>query len=395
MENNNTNKKSGEKLKITDITMTDPLYLPPFPGLLHQGDARWGSTGPQMRSASFLHVHTDEGITGISPGSPSPSIQSFIFDVYKPLVVGEDPFQVEKIWEKCYWSQFGSVRRGDPMRALSYIDIALWDIIGKACKQPIHRLLGGHRTQVAAYGSGINLPLPIDALMEQNRMFVDMGFRMVKMKIGQRDWREDLRRIKAVRDTIGDDVDLAVDANNMYGVSTAIAMARRMERYEIYWFEEPILLDNVEGIVQLARSTSIPIAGYELENTKYGFKELIARGAIGICQADATICGGITEWRKIAALAECHGLPVAPHAAPQIHVPLAAAIPNGLIVEWIYTTRVEPYKDPILPQDGVMACKTVPGVGLELRADAFTAFRTPVAGPVQTMNPRFQWPPYA
>lgn len=383
-------------MKVTDITMTDPLYLPPFAdATYHRGDSRQRIAPPLTGRACFLQAHTDEGLIGLAPISSAPDVRAFALDVFKPLVVGEDPFTVEKIWERCYWTHLGSARRGAPMRALSAIDIALWDIIGKACHQPLHRLLGGHRTAVPAYGSGINLPLPLDQLVEQNRRFVAEGFKLVKMKIGQRDWREDLRRIKAVRDAIGDDVDLAVDANNMYGVSTAIAMARRMERYEIYWFEEPILLDNVEGIVQLAKSTSIPIAGYELENTKYGFKELIARGAIGICQADATICGGITEWRKIAALAECFGLPVAPHGANQLHVPLTAAIPNGLIVEWVYTTRLEPYQDPIVPQDGVMTCKTVPGTGLEIRADAVTAFRTPVEGPVRTMNPRYQWPPYA
>jgi L-alanine-DL-glutamate epimerase-like enolase superfamily enzyme len=375
--------------------MTDPLYLPPFPDLnYHRGDSRQSISPPLTGRSCFLCVHTDEGITGISPGSLSPVIRSFVFDVFKPLVVGEDPFQVEKIWEKCYWTQLGSVRRGAPMRALSYIDIAIYDIIGKACKQPIHRLLGGHRTKVAVYGSGINLPLTIEQLVKQNQTFVEQGYKMVKMKIGQKDMREDLRRIKAVRDAVGDDIDIAVDANNMYGVNTAISMAKRMERYEIYWFEEPVLLDNVEGIVKLAKSTSIPIAGYELENTKYGFKELIARGAIDICQADATICGGITEWRKIAALAECYGMPMAPHGANQLHVPMVAAIPNGLIIEWVYTTRIEPYKDPILPKDGMMECKTIPGLGLEINDEAFNKYSTPVESPVRRMNPRYQWPPY-
>jgi len=230
-------------------------------------------------------------------------------------------------------------------------------------------------------------------------MFLDMGFKMVKMKIGQRDKSEDLRRIKAVRDTVGDEVDIAVDANNMYGVNTAIYMAKKMERYDIYWFEEPVLLDNLDGIVRLAKSTSIPIAGYELENTKYGFKELIARGAIGVCQADATICGGITEYRKIAALAECYGIPMAPHGVDQLHVPLTAAIPNGLIVEWMYAlgARIaDLIKDPIVPKDGMMECKTVPGIGIEVSDEAVKKYS---AKPAQIggsrMNPRYQWPPYA
>ena len=371
--------------------MTAPLYLETVAG---RGDARSSFSG--LRAGAFLRVETDEGITGVCPAPPSPDTDALVSDVFKPLVVGDDPFEVEKIWEKVYWTNYGSVRRGAPMRALSYIDIAIWDIIAKACRQPIHRILGGHRTKVPAYGSGINLPLSIDELVKQNRMFLDMGFKMVKMKIGQKDKSEDLRRIKAVRDTVGNDVDIAVDANNMYGVNTAIYMAKKMERYDIYWFEEPVLLDNVEGIIRLAKSTSIPIAGYELENTKYGFKELIARGAIGICQADATICGGITEWRKIAALAECYGIPMAPHAADQIHVPLSAAIPNGLIVEWIYPGSGQLLKDPIVPKDGMMECKTVPGIGIEISEEAVKKYGVkPAQIGVMKMNPRYQWPPYA
>jgi L-alanine-DL-glutamate epimerase-like enolase superfamily enzyme len=201
-------------------------------------------------------------------------------------------------------------------------------------------------------------------------------------------------------------VDIAVDANNMYGINTAIYMAKKMERYDVYWFEEPVLLDNTEGIVKLAKSTSIPIAGYELENTKYGFKELIAREAIGVCQADATICGGITEWRKIAALAECYGVPMAPHGMEQLHVPLVAAIPNGLNVEWVYGVKgwkyglgariAELVKDPIVPKDGMMECKKVPGLGIEVSEEAAKTYSVPPKQMgVSKMNPRYQWPPYA
>ncbi len=379
-------------MKITDITISD-YYLE----IISQGDARIRIVaGP--RGFAFISVMTDEGITGISPASGTADIVAFIQDIYKPLVVGEDPFEVEKIWEKLYWTNYGSSRRGTGMRALSYIDVAIWDIIAKECKQPIHRLLGGHRTKVPAYGSGINLPLGPAELAEQNKMFLDMGFKMVKMKIGQKDKNEDLKRIEAVRDAVGNDVDIAVDANNMYGVNTAINMAKKMERYDIYWFEEPVLLDNIEGIVRLARSTSIPIAGYELENTKYGFKELISRGAIGICQADATICGGITEYRKIAALAECYGVPMAPHGMDQLHVPLVAATPNGLIVEWMYALgarTADLIKDPIVPKDGMMECKTVSGLGIEISQEAVKYGAKPEKPGVVIINPRYQWPPYA
>jgi D-arabinonate dehydratase len=385
-------------MRISDITITGPLYLDlGLRGTQVRGDAKGSGSGPT--GYAFFCVSTDEGITGICPGFASSDILAFL-DIYRPLVVGEDPFEVEKIWEKLYWTNYGSVRRGAPMRALSYVDTAIWDIIAKACKQPIHRLLGGHRTKVPAYGSGINWFLTIDELIKQNRTFLDMGFKMVKMKIGQRDIRDDLMRIKAVRDVVGNDIDIAVDGNNTYGVSTAINIAKKMERYDIYWFEEPVLLDNVEGIVKLAKSTSIPIAGYELENTKYAFKELIARGAIGICQADAMICGGITEWRKIAALAECYGIPMAPHAADWIHVPLTAAIPHGLNVEWIWPSGADPpaelLKDPIVPKDGMMECKTIPGIGVEFTDETVKKYSAkPTQTRVYTLNPHMQWPPYA
>lgn len=381
-------------MKITDITMLPPLYIP----FTRQGDARGTTEGYTSILGTFLKISTDEGIVGVSPASASPDITSFIFDVYKPLILGEDPFEVEKIWDKLYWTAYGNCRRGAGIRALSFIDIALWDIIAKTCKQPIHRLLGGHRSEVSAYGSGVNLVLPIDELVEQNQRFAGMGFKLVKMKIGQKDMAEDLKRIEAVRDAIGYDIDLAVDANNMYGVTTAIKMAKKMEKYEVYWFEEPVLLDNVEGIIKLANSTSIPIAGYELENTKYGFKELISRGAIGICQADAAICGGITEWKKIAALAECYGVPVAPHGRDQLHVPLTAAIPNGLMVEWMegFGAKGSEYvKNPIIPKDGKMSCKNDYGLGIEINEEAVKKYSAkPAKMGTHKMNPRYQWPPY-
>jgi L-alanine-DL-glutamate epimerase-like enolase superfamily enzyme len=381
-------------MQIIDITMMPPLYV----YFSSQGDARETTEGYTTVLGTFIQITTDEGITGLSPASSTPTIKSFIFDTFKPLLIGEDPFEVEKIWDKLYWTTFPNSRRGAGIRALSFIDIALWDIIAKTCKQPIDRLLGGHRKKVAAYGSGVNLSLSIDELVKQNQRFVDMGFKMVKMKIGQKDMREDIRRVKAVRDAIGYDIDIAVDANNMYGVTTAINMANKLEKYEIYWFEEPILLDNIEGIIKLAKSTSIPIAGYELENTKYGFKELIARGAIGICQADAAICGGITEWRKIAALAECYGMPMAPHGRDQLHVPLTAAIPNGLIVEWMEgfgAKSAEFVKNPIIPDKGEMKCKTIPGLGIEIDNEAIKKYSAkPSKMGTHTMNPRHQWPPY-
>lgn len=380
-------------MKIVDVKISEPLYLTLSP----MADARMYISGP--RPWSFAQVLTDEGITGICPISPSQEMIGLLKGVLKDTIIGEDPFDVEKIWEKMYWRTYSSGRRGLTLMAISAVDIALWDIIGKACNKPIHKLLGGYRNRVPVYASGINLNFTVDELVKQNIGFVKQGFKAVKMKIGKRDPKEDLRRIKAVRDAIGYDIALMVDVNGAWSVNTAITMAKKLERYEIYWLEEPVQVDNIDGLAKVAASTEIPIAGSELENTKFGFRELIEREAIDIVQADATICGGITEFKKIAAIAEAYGLPMCPHGADQIHTPLVASIPNGLFVEYMpdLASRIsELLVDPIIPQDGEMECSDRPGVGLKISKEAAKKYRVkPKEAGVFGINPRYRWPPFS
>jgi L-alanine-DL-glutamate epimerase-like enolase superfamily enzyme len=300
-----------------------------------------------------------------------------------------------------WWATFNYGRRGAPIIAMSSIDIALWDIIGKATGKPVWKLLGGHRDRVAAYGSGINTNFTLSELVEQNNGFVNDGFKAVKMKIGRRGSAEIVERVKAVRTAIGSEIALMVDANNGWSIQTAIKMAKKLERFDIFWIEEPIIADDVEGYAKLCATTDIPIATGESHYTKHDFKLLIERKGVDIVQADATKMGGVTEWMKVAAIAEAWGLPMAPHAYPQIHTSLVAAVPNGLIVEFINgfiagkPYQLLPWLNPTIPKNGYVEPLENPGLGLEIDEEAVMQYRSDNVDPgTFSTNRGKNWPPF-
>jgi len=327
---------------------------------------------------AFVHVFTDEGVIGISPCQGSKLNKVLIEDMLVSQIVNEDPFNVERIWEKMFWYTLQVGRKGAPIIAMSAIDIAIWDIIGKALNTPVHKLLGGHREIVPCYGSGINLNYSLHELVEEMTSYVEQGFKMVKMKMGKQDPDEDLQRVKAVRDAIGSSVDLAVDVNNGWSLNNALRMTKKLERYDIYWLEEPILADDIEGLAKLASDTSIPITVDENHYTKYGFRELIEKGAVEIVQADIGKCGGVTEFKKIAGMSEAWGLPVCPHHTEYVDIPLVAAIPNGLFVEYIaefFGPVGQIFRDPIHPIHGNIVPSNKPGFGMDLDESVIEKFK--------------------
>ncbi len=385
-------------MKITDVKLMDPLYVPKTP----EQDAINASPMPSyVASVNFLQVFTDEGITGICQALGNQALNKVTLEGrLKPLVVGEYPLDTERIWSKQYWGTLANGRRGTVIHAISAMDNAIWDLKGKILNQPVHKLLGDFRDAVPSYGSGINLHLSIDELLQQMTDFVKEGFPMVKMKIGRRDTHEDLERIRLVREAIGPKIDLAVDVNNGWSLQTAIRMSRKMEPYDIYWLEEPILVDEIHNLATLARETRIPIAVGETYYTKWEFKELMEQGAVGIAQADPGICGGVTEFIKIAALADAYGLPVCPHHSPYVDVPLLAAVPNGMIHEHIdnNTFAMEQVGiDPIAPKNGEIVPSTKPGFGIELKnEDALAPLRVAPSPEklIVTTKKGWRWPPY-
>jgi L-alanine-DL-glutamate epimerase-like enolase superfamily enzyme len=208
-----------------------------------------------------------------------------------------------------------------------------------------------------------------------------MGARAVKMKIGAVPIREDVERVRTVREAIGPEVKLLIDANCAYRYYEAIQLATRVEEYDPFWFEEPVAPDDYEGHRKLAEKTTIPLATGENEYTRYGFRDLIAQQAVPILNADAKILGGVTEFMKVAALAQAYDLDIAPHGAQEIHVHLVAAIANGLILEF-YPVRFDRMRTKIYPHplqlndDGTVSPPNVPGIGVDVNYEALAPYRT-------------------
>lgn len=328
----------------------------------------------------LLKIETDEGITGIGLGGGHPIVEAAISH-FTPQLIGQDPLDVERIWHDLWVPKLVG-RRGMTTRAISAIDIALWDIRAKAAGMPLYKLLGGFRNSVPTYiaggyyeeGKGLN------ELAQEMRENVEMGARAIKMKVGAVSIREDVERVRVVREAIGPDVKLMVDANCAYKLYEAIQLAKKIEPYDPFWFEEPIAVDDYEGHRRLAESTSIPIATGENEYTRYGFRDLIERRAAAILNPDAIICGGITEFMKIAFLAQAYDIDIAPHGPQEVHVHLVAALSNGLVLEF-YRDTVDPLWGKIyhhtlrLNDDGTVSPPDVPGIGIDPNYELLAPYR--------------------
>lgn len=335
---------------------------------------------------SLLQIDTDAGLTGIGwagmPQTPGMAkVAQGLLEHFKPLLIGADPFTYRRIWESL-WEPKLVGRRGLSTRFISGIDIAIWDLLGKATGKSVHKLLGAARDRVPAYvaggyyeeGKGLR---DLAAEMEEN---LALGAKAVKMKIGGVSIAEDVERVRIVRGTIGADIKLMVDANCAYSRREAINIARKIEPYDIFWFEEPLPADDYQGHGKLAEATSIPIATGENEYTRYGFRDLIAHDAAAIYNADAQILGGITEFMNVAALASAHELHIAPHGDQEIHAHLVGAISNGLIVEFYRETvdanRGRIFKEKLqLDPDGCLTIPDRPGLGTTPNFDFLERFR--------------------
>lgn len=380
-------------MKITDLKVSDPIYVPFKPTT----DAI--NTLPTAMTYMFLYVLTDEGITGLSITYGGSLAKALIEDLLKPVVVGEDPINSERIWEKMYWATLQYGRRGAAITAISTVDIAVWDLKGKIFNLPVHRLLGGHRDTVPSYVTGVDLHYTNDELVKEVTEYVKSGFKMIKIKLGRKDPNEDLERVRLVRETIGPNIDLTLDVNNGWSLHTAMRMAKKLEEYDIYWLEEPILADEIENLAKLARETSIPIAVGENHYTKWEFRQLMEQGAAEVVQADIGKCGGVTEFIKIAAIADSYGLPICPHHTEYIDVSLVAAVPNGLFHECVYDF-FEPmgqlFINPITPKNGNISPSSKPGFGIELNDKIIEKWKVkPSPEKIKwTVKKGWRWPPY-
>ena len=318
------------------------------------------------------------------------AIVTLIREEWAPLLVGRDPRDITAIWELLYSGSrshyalregraFPTVgRRGITMSALSGIDIALWDLLGQSLGQPLWRLLGGRcRDRVPAYASGGWAP--VGGIGKQLLQYVERGHRAVKMRVGVQDKSVDdsAARVREVRETLGPDIGLMVDAHGTWSVRQAQRFARKVEDCDLGWLEEPVSPENIPGQAEVRASTDIPIASGESEQTRFAFRDLIDARAVDVCQPDLAIAGGITETVRIAALAAAHELTVAPHLwggavlfAAGLH--LCVGTPCATTVE--FSRGENPLLNDLTEEgfdlvDGYVMAPDRPGLGLTLRRD--------------------------
>lgn len=338
------------------------------------------------RHYTLVKVITDEGTEGLGycycGNDAGWIVTGLIRDLLSKLVVGRDPRETDAIWDTMYREALLMGRRGAVLRAMSAIDLALWDVNAKAAGLPMYRFLGAPpRDTVPAYASGGYYleGKTSEDLAEECAGYVAMGFRAVKIKVGRVSAREDAERIAAVRRAVGGDVELFVDANNAWNdASSAIRAIRLWEGYDLGWVEEPTMPDEVRVSAAIAAGVGVPIATGELHQTHWDFMDLIAQGAAQILQPDAGVCGGITEFRRIATYAAAHGVKIAPHWLADIHVHLVAATPNATWVEFFIDTEVlnimTLFENRLVAKDGHLELPQRPGIGLELDEPAFQHF---------------------
>jgi len=320
-------------------------------------------------------ITSDDGLTGIGIGSGSPGERQFR-EEFCTRILGMDATLTELIWAMLSDSKMYG-RRGFETAALSPIDMALWDIKAKRAGLPLHRLIGGYRDRVPIYIAGgyYSPDKSLRDLQAEMVAYVEKGAKAVKMKVGRVSQAEDAARVEAVRAAIGPDVKLMIDANCAYRAYEAVQFARRIEAFDISWFEEPVAPEDYAGFSRIGMQTSIPIAAGEQEYRVHGFRDLIATGAIGIIQPDARWMGGVTEFMKVAALAQARGLTVAAHGPQHIHLPLIGAIPNGIYAEY-YDGDFDTPNGPIFEEelsidaDGEVALSKAPGAGYALNEKA-------------------------
>ncbi|HHY47618.1 MAG TPA: mandelate racemase/muconate lactonizing enzyme family protein [Firmicutes bacterium] len=338
------------------------------------------------RDTVVVEVQTDEGITGYGESNHALSptvIAEIIQETLKPLVIGEDPFYVEKIWAKMYKGCRMLGNTGAPVMAMSGVEIALWDVVGKALKTPIYKLLGGYRDRIKAYAGGLGLGWKDpDQLAQEAKVLVQQGFKALKLRVG-RNPKQDLECVSAVRDAVGRDIDIMVDVNGGYSRRVALDMARAYQDLGLLWIEEPLPYTDIEGLAELAANVDVSIAGGENVYTIYGFDQALRSRALDIVQPDCCKCGGILQAKKIASMAEAANLPCAPHIfgtaiGTAISLQLLGSIPNGLICEFDVLPD-NPLMYELAPgqlniQDGFVEIPQKPGIGIELNVDAFKKF---------------------
>lgn len=327
----------------------------------------------------LLELETDEGLTGEAyvftlNGVRLKSLYEMVLG-FSHQVLGRDPHYISKIWQDI-WDEANPIgHKGFPIAALSAIDTACWDIIGKAANQPLHKIFGACRDSVKTYASGgLWLSQSIDDCVNEAQSFIDAGFRSMKIRLGSRNMIDDVKRVAAVREAIGSDIELLADANQALTPKQAIKLGRLLEPYELGWFEEPVIYNDLKGNAEVRNALDTPIAGGETEYTRFGMREVLDARAVDILMPDLQRIGGLSEMRRVAAIASSHNVPISTHIFTEQSLCIAASEPGCLSVEhmpWFSPL----FKESMEIENGEIKVTERPGIGFSFDQAAISRFR--------------------
>jgi L-alanine-DL-glutamate epimerase-like enolase superfamily enzyme len=356
-------------------TVASGFYRVPLPTVLTD------STHGEMRAFELItvRVRDADGAEGsgytFTVGRNGAAVHATVERDMADLLLGEDADLTERLWHKLWWATHYGGRGGPTVLALSAVDMALWDLKARRHGVPLWRLLGGHDPKVPCYAGGIDLELPLDDLLRQTDGNLEKGFRAIKMKVGRPKLAEDVARVAAMRQHLGDGFPLMADANMRWTVDQAIRAARHLQPFDLTWLEEPIQPDDVAGHARVVAEGGLPIAAGENLRTLWDFKQLIATGGVTYPEPDVTNCGGVTPFMKIAHLAEAFGLPVTSHGAHDVTVQLLAACPNRSYLE-AHGFGLDKYvREPLRIEEGFAIAPERPGHGVDFDWRALEGIR--------------------
>ena len=315
------------------VTIESGFYRIPLPTVLSD------STHGQIRAFELntVRLRDLDGAEGVgytyTVGRSGAAIDAVLTREMPELFVGEEADEIERLWRKAWWALHYGGRGGPTVLAISAFDMALWDLKARRAQLPLWNFLGGFDPKVPCYAGGIDLDLPLDKLLRQTDDNLAKGFRAIKMKVGRERLSEDVDRVEAMRNHLGDGFPLMADANMKWSVDDAIRAARKLQPFDLTWLEEPTVPEDPEGHARIVREGGVPIAAGENLRTLWEFKHYISCGGVTFPEPDVTNCGGVTSFMKIAHLAEAFNLPVTSHGAHDVTVHLLAASPNRSYLE--------------------------------------------------------------
>ena len=337
-----------------------------------------------------VEIFTDDGLVGIGNAALAPQVTKQVIDLHlKPLLIGKDPWDIEFLWQLMYRKTMAFGRRGLGMVAISAVDIALWDILGKSAKQPVYRLLGGRtKPRIPVYASRL-YSVELSEVAAEAKRYKTEGYKAMKLRFG---WgptdgaagmHRNLDLVRTVRETVGDGIDVMADAYMGWTLDYAKRMLPLLEPFQLRWLEEPVIPDDVHGYAELKSYGRIPIAGGEHEFTAYGFRDLLEARALDYIQFDTNRVGGLTQARKVAALAEAYSVPVIPHAGQMHNYHVVMASLNSPMAEYFPVVDVEVgnelfwyiFNGEPKAKDGFIDLdESIPGLGLTINEAALEKF---------------------